>query len=492
MSQNVALLTREDAANVALLNRALEEEAPQITSMGMFSPHLRLGVNFSQTVQVSGTPPILIGIEGLPPGLTYDPMTRVISGAPTQPGLYEVTITAENDAGEDEAVEPFVVVLNEGAGGDAPTVTSVAAAPTDVNIAGSETAELTIEVLDHNDAPVANLPGVAISDDTSIATVTQPAPTGTNGRTTVTVASGGTSGETNIKVVFDGVESNPVAAIVQALAAPQITQASPPTGTAGIAYSYQFAASGVPTPTWSVVSGSLPPGLTLSAAGLLSGTPTGTATQSYTFTVRALNSEGQATQSVTVSVSVMMVPPTITTVALGALTLGELFFEQLTATGGVPMTWTLQAGSALPPGLSLSSSGVISGTPTVAGPFTFTVVAANAAGSNSKTLSVTVGLPLGNRIVIDGVDPKALEMVDVCGLVCHAPTNGNIAGARIGEFSGKRFIETSEGAGLTILTSEFGGAELQVGTPLRVYLQNMVEDEDIFSTSFFDVEVVSG
>jgi Repeat of unknown function (DUF5650)/MBG domain (YGX type) len=54
----------------------------------------------------------------------------------------------------------------------------------------------------------------------------------------------------------------------------QITGAAPGAGQYGTAYTHTFAATGWPIPTFSITGGSLPPGLTLSAAGVLSGTPT--------------------------------------------------------------------------------------------------------------------------------------------------------------------------------------------------------------------------
>lgn len=64
--------------------------------------------------------------------------------------------------------------------------------------------------------------------------------------------------------------------------APAITSAPPPsTAIVGSPYSYTFSATGVPAPTFSLTSGSLPPGLTLSAAGVLSGTPTSAGTGNF-------------------------------------------------------------------------------------------------------------------------------------------------------------------------------------------------------------------
>ncbi len=68
---------------------------------------------------------------------------------------------------------------------------------------------------------------------------------------------------------------------------PTITNGPAPDGTVGQSYSFQFTASGSPTPSFSVVSGNLPPGLYLSASGLLAGTPSQSG--KFPFTVQAAN-----------------------------------------------------------------------------------------------------------------------------------------------------------------------------------------------------------
>ncbi|MBR1603668.1 MAG: putative Ig domain-containing protein, partial [Synergistaceae bacterium] len=82
--------------------------------------------------------------------------------------------------------------------------------------------------------------------------------------------------------------------------------------------------------------------------------------------------------------------PTITTSSLAAGTVGTAYSTTLTASGTTPITWSVSSGS-LPTGLSLNAStGIISGTPSAAGTFSFTVTASNSAGSNTKSLSITV------------------------------------------------------------------------------------------------------
>ncbi|MEE0767265.1 MAG: DUF6273 domain-containing protein [Christensenellales bacterium] len=81
--------------------------------------------------------------------------------------------------------------------------------------------------------------------------------------------------------------------------------------------------------------------------------------------------------------------PSITTTSLSGGKVGEAYSQTLAATGTTPITWALGSGSSLPAGLTLSG-GTISGTPTTAGTFTFTVKATNSAGSDTQELSIVI------------------------------------------------------------------------------------------------------
>jgi len=85
-------------------------------------------------------------------------------------------------------------------------------------------------------------------------------------------------------------------------------------------------------------------------------------------------------------------PPVITTIYLLNGSVSETYNQTLIATGEVPITWSLESG-ALPNGLNLSSSGIISGIPTTAGTSNFTVKATNNLGYDTKNLSITVNAP---------------------------------------------------------------------------------------------------
>lgn len=179
------------------------------------------------------------------------------------------------------------------------------------------------------------------------------------------------------------------AKIVYALpVAPTVTTTSLPGGAVGSAYSQTLAADGTPAITWTVDSGSLPDGLNLSAAGVISGTPTTAGT--FNFTVKAANLDGGNTKALSIVVAPPIVPPAVTTTSLPGGNIGAAYNQTLAATGDPTITWDI-AGGSLPGGLNLSAAGVISGTPTAMGTFNFTVKATNGGGSATKALSIVVG-----------------------------------------------------------------------------------------------------
>jgi len=140
---------------------------------------------------------------------------------------------------------------------------------------------------------------------------------------------------------------------------------NPPAALAAVPYVFSFEASGgFGEYAWSIIAGAAPPHITLNEDGVLSGTPTELG--SWQFLVEVAS--GGETQVALVSFSV--VPPSgpLQVVKSGAelppATVGELYAVQLAAQGGTPpYVWTASAPS-LPDGLTLSASGLLSGTPT--------------------------------------------------------------------------------------------------------------------------------
>jgi hypothetical protein len=102
---------------------------------------------------------------------------------------------------------------------------------------------------------------------------------------------------------YDDVAFSDTATPGPAVSGPAVTTSSLPDGTTGTAYSQTLAATGGTSPyTWSLAAGTLPAGLALSAAGVISGTPTEAGTSSFTVQVTdAASASGTKALSITIS-----------------------------------------------------------------------------------------------------------------------------------------------------------------------------------------------
>lgn len=166
---------------------------------------------------------------------------------------------------------------------------------------------------------------------------------------------------------------------------PSISTTTLPDAYVGTAYSQTLAATGGSgAKVWSLTSGTLPAGLSLSSGGVISGTPT--TAQTRTFDVTVADSDGDTghkdedIQTLTIVVVANSIP-NITTASLPNGTVGATYSQTLAATSGDgALVWSLALGS-LPSGLSLSGGGVISGTPTTAATSNFTVRVADSDGN---------------------------------------------------------------------------------------------------------------
>lgn len=172
---------------------------------------------------------------------------------------------------------------------------------------------------------------------------------------------------------------------------PSITTTSLSAAEVGIAYSTTLLATSGDAPlTWSLLSGSLPAGMTLGVDGIISGNPS--AAGSFPITVQVSDVDGDTdSQALTLTVYPADLIPTITTTLLNAATQGTAYSTTLAATDGdAPLTWSVISGS-LPSGISLSSGGVLSGTPSASGSFPITVQVSDVDGdTDTQALTLVV------------------------------------------------------------------------------------------------------
>ncbi len=193
-----------------------------------------------------------------------------------------------------------------------------------------------------------------------------------------------------------------------------------PKGTQNTPYSATLAASGGTSPyTWSQTSGgAMPPGLTVSSLGNFTGTPTKSGNFGpYVFKVT--DSAGNTATSAGISVAISSTNLAVSTNSLPDGSVGTAYSAKLAASGGTsPYSWSETSGGAMPPGLaSVTSGGVIAGTPTTAGtygPYVFTVTDVNATTATSVALTITItGMsaavctPLGNEAALTSANPYA-------------------------------------------------------------------------------------
>jgi len=152
-------------------------------------------------------------------------------------------------------------------------------------------------------------------------------------------------------------------------------------GNYGLPYSQTIqVANGTPPYTFSLASGSLPTGLTLSFSGTISGTPTVIGT--FTFVIRVTDSSGcTGEQSYTLAIS--CAPIEFVTTRLPHANLGEYYNHQIVVNGYTPIIFSIEG--RLPPGLSLvPTTGAIQGFPRATGRFHFDVVARSACGNSAE------------------------------------------------------------------------------------------------------------
>ena len=163
----------------------------------------------------------------------------------------------------------------------------------------------------------------------------------------------------------------------------QVTGAALPDGALTTSYSQPLEAqNGQPGYNWTLLGGTLPPGLVLSSAGTISGTPT--ASGQATFTARATDAAGGFAAGV-FTININPATLQVTAAALPNAMAGLPYGAQpINATGGFPpYTFAITQGS-LPSPLTFGGGQINSGVPAAAGTSDFTVTATDAVGNTAS------------------------------------------------------------------------------------------------------------
>ncbi|PPT82003.1 autotransporter outer membrane beta-barrel domain-containing protein [Xanthomonas arboricola pv. zantedeschiae] len=352
-------------------------------------PAATAGSAYSQALSASGgTAPYTFAITAgaLPAGLSLS-AGGVLSGTPTASGGFNFTATATDSGGSPTsgaraytltvavatttfpatslpagtAGQAYSSALNPATGGVAPYTYAVTA--------GALPAGIT---LDGSSGALTGTPGSVGSFSFSV--------TATDSTT--------------------GTPSQATRSYTLTIAAPPIVVAPSalPSATRGTAYSQTLSASGGTAPyTYALASGTLPAGITLASNGRLSGTATVEGSLNFTVTATDAGSfTGNQAYTLTVAGPNLVLPAS----TLPAGTAGQAYSAAITpATGGTaPYTYAL-TGGVLPAGVVVdAATGALSGTPTVAGTFNFTLTVSDStpipAAQASRSYTLTIAAPV--------------------------------------------------------------------------------------------------
>ena len=368
-SISITATNNDGATGSATLLMSITPPVPLINSPA--SANGTFGSSFNYQITASRAP-TSFGAVGLPAGISVDSSTGIISGTPTQSGLFASTISATNSHGTGSRSLEITILPQ------APVISSAATADGTVGSAFSH--QITASNSPISYSITGALPaGLSLNATSGLISGTPSAA----GNTTVTigVTNGGGSGNQSLTLRI----------LAQA---PVISSAATANGTVGSAFSHQITASNSPI-SYSI-TGTLPSGLSLNAtSGLISGTPS--AAGNATVTISAINSGGSGSASLFIEIAEASAPspPEIISHLTTSGRVGSAFSYKILGSNS-PTLYSLSG--SLPQGLTFNATtGRINGTPAEPGDSILTIGASNSGGSTTQSLAIQI-LPLPPNI----------------------------------------------------------------------------------------------
>jgi uncharacterized delta-60 repeat protein len=357
---------------------------PVITSAGTASG--RVGLAFSYQMSASASP-TSFNAAGLPPGLTLNPTTGLITGTPTLADTFTVTLSAANTAGLG-VTSPLTISIAPAP--SAPAITSAASVTGKVGVAFNYTIVASNGPITSY-AVTGSLPlGLALNTTTGVIAGSPVAPGLVVVDLTATSANG-TSLPQSLIIVINPSDNVPV-----------ITSPIYAIATVGADFNYAILATNMPGSTpfpagTTLDAVHLPAGLAVNpSTGVIQGQPSVAGV--YVASLIGTNAAGSGpVRDLTIIVQPAAAAPVVTSVTTAAAQVGVSFAYQISATNSPASYDVLQA----PAWMTVNGqSGAIGGTPTNPGTFSMQLVATNSFGaSNPVTLTLAIAAAAGTPVV---------------------------------------------------------------------------------------------
>jgi hypothetical protein len=362
-----------------------------------------VGTAYSATLTATGGSGALTwSSSNLVAGLTLNPSTGAISGTPANAGATNVSFSVKDSGNPAQTANATISLTIAG-----PLAITTTSLPNGVTGAAYSAQLAATGGTGSKTWTSSALPsGLTLNPSTGLITGT-PATAGTVGLS-ITVQDSGTPPQ-SVTVSLPLVIASPLT----------ITTASMANGVVNSAYNATLASSGGTGPfNWSATG--LPNGLSISTAGVISGTPTASGTATVAITVK---DSANPQQSTTANLSLTVAPQlSITTTTLPGAVAGVLYSAPLAASGGAGnLTWSA---TNLPSGLSMNpSNGAITGTPAAAGTATIGVTVKDS-GSPQQTATASLSLTIAPQLVITTTSPLPTGLTGSAYTATVAATGG--------------------------------------------------------------------